>query len=171
MLLVSPDHNIHQYSPASRKSIKLYPIMSYITFKTRVKLNIFNCQKISNMQELLNNFKRELFLTLSLRFVSKLIFSLLCSLFKDLPHPPPVRSISRSELHQKFLTAKVSSSTSSQINLSVCLFVCLSVSTFEILLLKGSSSQSEHSLRLTNQSEDSILSALSADISCSIKTQ
>ena len=45
------------------------------------------------------------------------------------------------------------------------------VSTFEILLLKGSSSQSEHSLRLTNQSEDSILSAVSADISCSIKTQ
>ena len=51
-------------------------------------------------------------------------------------------------------------------------FVCLSVcATFEILLLKGSSSQSEHSLRLTNQSEDSILSAVSADISCSIKTQ
>ena len=66
-----------------------------------------------------------------------------------------------------FLTAKVSSSTIYQINL----FVCLSVSTFEILLLKGSSSQSEHSLKLTNQSEDSILSAVSADISCSIKTQ
>ena len=51
-----------------------------------------------------------------------------------------------------------------------CVF-CLFVTTFEILLLKGSSSQSEHSLRLTNQSEDSILSAVSADISCSIKTQ
>ena len=50
-----------------------------------------------------------------------------------------------------------------------CVF-CLFVTTFEILLLKGSSSQSEQSLRLTNQSEDSILSAVSADISCSIKT-
>ena len=37
--------------------------------------------------------------------------------------------------------------------------------------VKGSPSQSEHSLILTNQSEDSILSAVSADISCSIKTQ
>ena len=66
------------------------------------------------------------------------------------------------------LTAKVSSSTNYQINL----FACLLVSTFEILLLKGSpANQSEHRLGLTNQSEDSILSTVSADISCSIKTQ
>ena len=45
--------------------------------------------------------------------------------------------------------------------------MCLSVYKVEILLLKGSPSQSEHSLRLTNQSEHGIISAV-AEISCSI---
>ena len=41
----------------------------------------------------------------------------------------------------------------------VCLFVCLHSSSG-----KGSQSQSELSLRLNNQSEDSIISAVSAEI-------
>ena len=62
-----------------------------------------------------------------------------------------------------------SSSTIYNVCLSVCLFVCLSVchkswnSSVNI-----SQSQSEHSLRLTDQSEDSIRSAVSAEISFSI---
>ena len=52
-----------------------------------------------------------------------------------------------------------SSSTIYQIHF-VCVSVCLH---FWNSSVKGSLSQSEHSLRLTNQSEDSILSAVSAD--------
>ena len=69
-----------------------------------------------------------------------------------------------------FLTAKEAVQQSIRsICLSVCLFVCLCHSWNSSF--KRFTSQSEHSLRLTNQSEDSILSAVSADISCSIKTQ
>ena len=50
----------------------------------------------------------------------------------------------------------------------VCLSVCLH---FWNSSFKRFSSQSEHRLRLTIQSDDSILSAESSDISCSIKTQ
>ena len=69
-------------------------------------------------------------------------------------------------LNKAFLTAKV---TIQQAIRSICVFVCLCHSWNSSF--KRFTSQSEHSLRLTNQSEDSILSAVSADISCSIKTQ
>ena len=61
-----------------------------------------------------------------------------------------------------FLTAKVAVQQST---MSVCLFVCHKSWNSSV---NSSPSQSEQSLRLTDQSEDSIRSAVSAEISFSI---
>ena len=57
----------------------------------------------------------------------------------------------------QFLTAKVAVQQSIRFTLFVCVSVCLH---FWNSSVKGSPSQSEYSLRLTNQSEHSIISAV-----------